>query len=176
MWDLPGAGMELVSPALRGRFLSTAPTFVDFFWGLYLKICEEAFFCITAQRVLILVGWGKFSHLSLRILTGNSWRQNFWQLFLLASLFICFRCGHSAISYSSTHTHKIHRQRECTSSNCIVTNRKETLNNYWQMMDMSEMKPVTVQDAEKATASIKCVTLIQTLKRKIKSSMEHLTK
>ena len=24
-WDLPGPGMELMSPALAGRFLSTAP-------------------------------------------------------------------------------------------------------------------------------------------------------
>ena len=25
MWDLPGPGIELVSPALAGRFLTTAP-------------------------------------------------------------------------------------------------------------------------------------------------------
>lgn len=41
---------------------------------------------------------------------------------------------------------------------------------------MPEIKPATIQDVEKIVASVKYVALIQTLKRKIKSSMEHLTK
>ena len=39
MWDLPGPGLEPVSPALPGGFLTTAPTgktFIDFFFFIYI--------------------------------------------------------------------------------------------------------------------------------------------
>ena len=35
MWDLPGAGLEPVSPALAGRFLTTAPLGKPCFMGFY---------------------------------------------------------------------------------------------------------------------------------------------
>ena len=70
----------------------------------------------------------------------------------------------------------IDSQGYCISSGSLGINKKETLSNYLQMMDILEIKPVSVQDAGKAAASIQYVALIQTLKRKIKSSTEHLTK
>ena len=43
MWDLPGTGIELVSPALAGGFLTTAPPGKSLPILLYLDIygCQE---------------------------------------------------------------------------------------------------------------------------------------
>ena len=38
MWDLPGPGLEPVSPALAGGFLTTAPAGKSHKWG---KSCSE---------------------------------------------------------------------------------------------------------------------------------------
>lgn len=60
-------------------------------------------------------------------------------------------------------------------NNSIVTNKKnETLNNHLEMTNVPEIKPVSIQDAEKAAASVKWVAIIQTFKKK--SSLEHLAK
>ena len=38
MWDLPGPGLEPVSPALAGGFLTTAPPGKPWFVGLFVEI------------------------------------------------------------------------------------------------------------------------------------------
>ena len=55
MWDLPGPGIELLSPALAGRFLSTVPPGKS---GYELMI--SAFFCmwdICPKYIEITCGW-----------------------------------------------------------------------------------------------------------------------
>ena len=46
MWDLPGPGIELVSPALQGGFLTTGPpgkpSFLTFEWGDWPSSCLDA--------------------------------------------------------------------------------------------------------------------------------------
>lgn len=46
--------------------------------------------------------------------------------------------------------------RKMQLNNSIVTNKKnETLNNHLEMTNVPEIKPVSIQDAEKAAASVK---------------------
>ena len=56
MWDLPGAGLEPVSPALAGRFLTTAPPGKslprDFFFSNLFKI-DFFFFTILIDFLKI---------------------------------------------------------------------------------------------------------------------------
>ena len=42
MWDLPGPGLEPVSPALAGRFLTTAPPGKSPFTFLFMRVQEDA--------------------------------------------------------------------------------------------------------------------------------------
>ena len=55
MWDLPGLGLEPVSPALAGGFLTTAPPgkslFVCFFTFPHL-FCEQIFQNISRMQLL----------------------------------------------------------------------------------------------------------------------------
>ena len=45
----------------------------------------------------------------------------------------------------------------------MVTNKKnEALDNHLEMMNIPEIKPVTIQDVGKAVASVKYVAIIQT--------------
>ena len=62
-------------------------------------------------------------------------------------------------------------------SNSIVTSEgNKMLSESLEVTDLPEIKPGTVQGAETAGVSVQHAALIQALKRKIKSSMEHLTK
>ena len=62
MWDLPGPGMEPMSPALAGRFLSTAPlgkSLALLLTGLLLfaipSLCEQPpWVCCTVQHYFSL--------------------------------------------------------------------------------------------------------------------------
>ena len=69
MWDLPGVGLEPVSPALAGRFLTTAPpgkSHVSSFKGCLLlnknpefwqglEVMVEGFLVYLCFRVLLVV-------------------------------------------------------------------------------------------------------------------------
>ena len=54
MWDLPGPGLEPVSPALAGRFLTTAPPGKS---GVHLKegVQEQR----KGNQETIVQGWGR---------------------------------------------------------------------------------------------------------------------
>ena len=67
-----------------------------------------------------------------------------------------------------THTHKIHRQREYVSNNYVVTNKTETLNNYWQMMDILEMKPVDCTGCRESNSKYKVRNINPDFKKKNK--------
>ena len=67
-----------------------------------------------------------------------------------------------------THTHKIHRQREYVSNNYVVTNKKETLNNYWQMMDILEMKPADCTGCRESNSKYKVRNINPDFKKKNK--------
>ena len=41
MWDPPGPGIELVSPALAGRFFTTVPPGKPLGQGFFFKGCDE---------------------------------------------------------------------------------------------------------------------------------------
>ena len=53
MWDLPGPGLEPVSPALAGRFLTTAPPGEPLFLILYCVYPEVGSVDHTAVLFLI---------------------------------------------------------------------------------------------------------------------------
>ena len=48
MWDLPGPGLEPVSPALAGRFLTTAPPAKP---AMFVLQAETYFFLIKVNTV-----------------------------------------------------------------------------------------------------------------------------
>ena len=65
MWDLPGLGLDPMSPALAGRFLTTVPPgkslvlYLDFFFNLCLAelglyCCAGAFSTCGEQRLLFI--------------------------------------------------------------------------------------------------------------------------
>ena len=70
--------------------------------------------------------------------------------------------------HTHTHTHKIHRQRECVSNNYVVTNKKETLNNYWQMMDILELKPADCTGCRESNSKHKVCNINPDFKKKNK--------
>ena len=47
MWDLPGPGFEPVSPALAGRFLTTAPPGKSITQNIFFKVKLNVQICIT---------------------------------------------------------------------------------------------------------------------------------
>ena len=59
MWDIPGPGLEPVSPALAGGFLTTAPPgkppICSFFWSVFSF--ESLSIVIIAALTLFYVGW-----------------------------------------------------------------------------------------------------------------------
>ena len=71
LWDLPRPGMEAISPALAGRFLSTTPQGKSQFYGfwqthsdMYLPTQHHTEFLYCPQPVLEAGGWGdRESHL-----------------------------------------------------------------------------------------------------------------
>lgn len=70
-----------------------------------------------------------------------------------AGLLVWVRCGHSKYQIPG---HKNMPTRKMQLNNSIVTNKKnETLNNHLEMTNVPEIKPVSIQDAEKAAASVK---------------------
>lgn len=82
---------------------------------------------------------------------------------MLVDLLVCFRCGHSAVLNSRTKKKYADKQGKCILNNSMVTNKKnEALDNHLEMMNIPEIKPVTIQDVGKAVASVKYVAIIQT--------------
>ena len=79
MWDLPRPGLEPVSPALAGRFSTTAPpgksypTFTNSY-SVLRKHCDHPWESIlSASGALSLVGWtGHFRTRNYKNNTGNS--------------------------------------------------------------------------------------------------------
>ena len=49
MWDLPGQGLESMSPALAGRFLTTAPPGKPLFYRFFLKFILFTFGCVGSS-------------------------------------------------------------------------------------------------------------------------------
>ena len=61
MWDLPGPGIEPVSPALAGRLLTTGPKPGDFFFKyLFLKKIIWPHRVLVAEHRLFVASHGIF--------------------------------------------------------------------------------------------------------------------
>ena len=62
MWDLPGPGIEPVSPALAGRFLTTVPPgkppyffdYCSFIVSLKIGKCESSEFALFLKKSIVL--------------------------------------------------------------------------------------------------------------------------
>ena len=92
MWDLPGPGLEPVSPALAGGFLTTAPPGKPQCIRFYENILEGHLTQLKVGRK-----WGKYQG----SLPGGSYIYIFWfvfniYLFILAALGLS--CGTWALS------------------------------------------------------------------------------
>ena len=61
MWDLPGPGLESMSPALAGGFLTTAPPGKSQFFFLFLLLEEFVFMMISVVSECDIEGKRNFT-------------------------------------------------------------------------------------------------------------------
>ena len=73
MWDLPGPGVEPVSPALAGRFLTTAPPGkpYDLFYFFFIWLHRV----LTAAHGIFIVASGLFIMARMLLSSCGVWAQ-----------------------------------------------------------------------------------------------------